>query len=380
MGSSEDQQKVAVSSIAGSRRPLLPPEQVPEDDFLQSRRISVSKKQSQATYMYAPSREARREGLAFGQIVGNSPELLHALELARRAALSDANVLVFGESGTGKELVARAIHATSSRAAYPFVEIDCASIPEALLESELFGYEPGAFTGASRAKPGLFEIAEGGSLFLDEVGELPLHLQPKLLRVLQQRRYRRLGGTAMVAFDARVISATNRELGAMVKRGDFREDLFYRLHVIPLSLPALRDRPGDVRLLAERFLRVFTQGRERPMRFDRDALEVFEKYAWPGNVRELRNAIEHACALTEGDTIMVDDLPRNLSISRAVVGETPRSEASPELPLRSWMREHEKSYLISLLEAYPRNISRAAKAAGVDRKTLRLMIEKHGLR
>ena len=337
----------------------------------------MNKKQSLA--IYVPSPEAQNENLAFGQIVGNSPTLRRALDLARRAALSDANILIFGESGTGKELVARAIHAKSHRAANPFVEIDCASIPEALLESELFGHEPGAFTGASRAKPGLFEIADGGSVFLDEVAELPLHLQPKLLRVLQQRRYRRLGGTAMVAFNVRIISATNRELDTMVKRGDFREDLFYRLHVIPISLPALRDRPGDVRLLAEHFLQVFTRGRERPMGFDRGALEILEEYAWPGNVRELRNAIEHACVLTEGDTITVDDLPHSLTISRAVVRESPRPEASPELPLRSWMGEREKSYLIRLLKAYPNNISQAAKAAGVDRKTLRLMIKRHGL-
>jgi two-component system, NtrC family, response regulator HydG len=319
------------------------------------------------------------EGPGFHEIVGRSEALRRALDLALKAARSDASILVMGESGTGKEMVAREIHAHSRRAAEPFVAVDCASIPATLLESELFGYEAGAFTGAGKTKPGLLEVADRGTLFFDEVAELPLDLQPKLLRVLQERHYRRVGGTVLVAFDARVVAATNRDLGAMVRRREFRQDLFYRLHVIPVRLPALRDRPGDVALLAEFFLRKLTKSAKRPVGFAPEVIKSLEAYHWPGNVRELQNAIEHACALAEGDAIALTDLPQGL----AEIPDAALREQSPAVPLemslRSWMDEHERSYLIQLLDAYPRNISRAARAAGVDRKTLRHLLAKHGL-
>jgi transcriptional regulator with PAS, ATPase and Fis domain len=214
---------------------------------------------------------------------------------------------VLGESGTGRELIARAIHANRPRASQPFVPVDCASLPEQLLESELFGHEKGAFTGAVRAKSGLMERPHRGTIFLDEIAELPPTLQVKLLRVLQERQIRRVGGTALVDVDVRAVSATNRDLRDAIAKGQFREELFYRVNVIAIHLPPLRERAGDVRLLAHTFLNRFGQGRVTTM--DDAAVEALERYAWPGNVRELQNVMERACALADGQLITVRDLP-----------------------------------------------------------------------
>jgi transcriptional regulator with PAS, ATPase and Fis domain len=215
-------------------------------------------------------------------------------ELVKKAARSEANILVLGESGTGKELIARAVHANSPRAAQPFVPVDCASLPENLLESELFGHEKGAFTGAVRAKPGLMEVAAEGTVFLDEIGELPLGLQSKLLRALQERQIRRVGGTALVDVNVRVVSATNRDLRQEAAKGRFREELYYRVNVIEIRLPPLRERTGDVRLLVHAFLKRYGQGRVTACADD--AMTALEAYGWPGNVRELQNVVERACA------------------------------------------------------------------------------------
>ena len=322
-------------------------------------------------------------------VVGRSPAMAQVFELVKKAARSEANILVLGESGTGKELIARAVHANSPRAAQAFVPVDCASLPENLLESELFGHEKGAFTGAVRTKPGLMEVARSGTLFLDEIGDLPVSLQVKLLRALQERQIRRVGGTALIDVDVRVVSATNRNLREVAARGQFREELYYRVNVIEIRLPPLRERAGDVRLLAHAFLKRYGQGRVHA--YDEAAVAALEGYAWPGNVRELQNVVERACALAEGDTITRRDLPDH------VLGGGPRTAASgapppveshlagsTELGLKEakdrWMAVLEASYLKELLDRNEGNISAAAKAAGIDRKTFHRLVNKHQIR
>ena len=255
-------------------------------------------------------REQLQTTLALDNVIGRSPAMAQVFELVKKAARSEANILVMGESGTGKELIARAVHANSPRAAQAFVPVDCASLPENLLESELFGHEKGAFTGAVRTKPGLMEVAGGGTLFLDEIGDLPVSLQVKLLRALQERQIRRVGGTALIDVDVRVVSATNRNLREAAAKGQFREELYYRINVIEIRLPPLRERAGDIRLLAHAFLKRYGQG--RVLGYDDTAIAVLEAYAWPGNVRELQNVVERACALAEGDTVTRRDLPDHI--------------------------------------------------------------------
>jgi transcriptional regulator with PAS, ATPase and Fis domain len=261
------------------------------------------------------------------------------------------------------------------------VPVDCAALPENLLESELFGHERGAFTGADRAKPGMFEVADRGTLFLDEVGELPLPLQTKLLRALQEREIRRVGGTKQVSVDVRLVSATNRDLAEAVGKREFREDLFYRVNVIAIALPPLRERAGDVPLLAYHFLSRYGRNRERPLEgIAPEALAVLEGYAWPGNIRELQNVIERACALADGPTVHVRDLPEHLRGR----GRSASAVLAKDLPLReareAWLRAFTEEYLTELLRRHGGNISQAAKTAGVDRKTLHRLLAKHGIK
>jgi len=326
---------------------------------------------------------------AFGleSLIGRSEPMARVFELVRKAARSEANILVLGESGTGKELVARAVHANSPRAAQPFVPVDCASLPEHLLESELFGHEKGAFTGAVRAKPGLMEVAHRGTVFLDEIAEMPVGLQVKLLRALQERQIRRVGGTGQIDVDVRVVSATNRDLREAVVKGQFREELYYRVNVIAIQLPPLRDRAGDVRLLAHAFLKRY--GQERVTGIEDDAMTALERYRWPGNVRELQNVIERACALADGLTLSRRDLPEHVLAGGAAPvapagAPGALAELGTDLPLKDakerWMAVLEASYLRELLARHDDNISAAAKAAGIDRKTFHRLINKHGLR
>jgi two-component system response regulator HydG len=334
-------------------------------------------------------RDQLQTAFALENIIGNSPAMAGVFELVKKAARSEANILVVGESGTGKELIARAVHANSPRAAGPFMPVDCASLPENLLESELFGHEKGAFTGAVRAKPGLTEAARGGTLFLDEIGELPLGLQVKLLRSLQERQIRRVGGTTLIDVDVRVVSATNRDLRDAARKGQFREELYYRVNVIEIRLPPLRERAGDVRLLAHGFLKRYGQG--RILAYDGAAMTALETYAWPGNVRELQNVVERACALADGDTITAGDLPDHVRVGAratpAVASELPTDlgvTGTTDLGLREakerWMAVLEASYLRDLLGRHDGNISAAAKAAGIDRKTFHRLINKHQIR
>jgi two-component system, NtrC family, response regulator HydG len=333
-----------------------------------------------------------QQALGLENIIGASPVMTQVFELVKKAARSEANILVLGESGTGKELIARAIHANSPRAAQAFVPVDCASLPEPLLESELFGHEKGAFTGAIRSKPGLMEVAHRGTLFLDEIAELPPALQVKLLRALQERQIRRVGGTSLVDVDVRLVSATNRDLRDSVSKGLFREELYYRVNVIAIKLPPLRERAGDVKLLAHAFLKKYGQGRISGL--DEGALAALEAYAWPGNVRELQNIVERACALTEGETITRRDLPEHVLVPAisALGGSAPIPESltdqaltsGAELPLKDakerWLLVLEASYLRDLLDRHDGNISAAAKAAGIDRKTFHRLINKYQLR
>jgi DNA-binding NtrC family response regulator len=328
-------------------------------------------------------REQLQGTYGFEAIVGRSPAMAQVFELVRKAARSEANILIVGESGTGKELMARAIHVNSPRAAEAFVPVDCASLPENLLESELFGHEKGAFTGAVKTKPGLVEVAHRGTLFLDEIAELPVGLQVKLLRALQERQIRRVGGTRQIDVDVRLVSATNRDLRELTAKGQFREELYYRVNVIAILLPPLRERKGDVTLLAHTFLKKYGQGRERPLRgFEPEVIQLLEAYPWPGNVRELQNVIERACALADGDTIAARDLPEHIRSSRPVSGSALAAPATT-LPLKEaksrWMTELESAYLAELLKRHGGNVSHAARAAGIDRKTFHRLINKYKL-
>jgi DNA-binding NtrC family response regulator len=336
-------------------------------------------------------REQLHTTFRFESLLGRSPAMARVFELVRKAARSDANILVQGESGTGKELIARAIHANSPRAPQPFIPVDCASLPEHLLESELFGHEKGAFTGAIRTKPGLMESADRGTLFLDEIGEMPLGLQAKLLRALQERQIRRVGGNQLVDVDVRVVSATNRDLRTAANKGEFRDDLFYRVNVIMIPLPPLREREGDVQLLAHAFLERYGKGSLRGI--EDDVLAALQAYRWPGNVRELQNVIERACALADGDRLRLADLPDYVIGGGADAGAVELGGADALQEARSaghgmtlkdakehWLNVLEASYLRDLLGRHDGNVSAAAKAAGIDRKTFHRLINKYHLK
>jgi len=307
------------------------------------------------------------------ELIGDSPAMRRVHELVARVADSEANVLVTGESGTGKDVVARALHQHGRRAEGPFVAINCAAMPEALLESELFGHVRGAFTDARESRPGLFAEARRGTLFLDEIGDMPLGLQPRLLRVLQERKARPVGGTVEVPVDVRVVAATNRDLESAVEDKRFREDLFFRLNVIHIELPPLRARAFDILPLAHHFLRDLAARAGKSVTGIRPAAaERLIAYSWPGNVRELQNCIERAVALTSYEQIVVDDLPDRIRNhrSREIVlgGDDPSQLLS--------MEEVEKRYILRVLEAVAGNKTAAARVLGFERKTLYRKLER----
>jgi two-component system response regulator HydG len=297
-------------------------------------------------------------------------------DLIERVADTDASVLIAGESGTGKELVARALHARSRRREGPFIAINCAAMPEALLESELFGHARGAFTDAKTPRAGLFANANGGTLFLDEVGELPLALQPKLLRALQERKVRPVGGDTEIAFDARLISATNHDLESMVEERRFREDLFYRLNVVHIPLPPLHDRGQDVLLLAQGFVEHYAQLFDRHVQgISPEAADKLLGYSWPGNVRELQNALERAVALTRHLEIAVEDLPdklQNYRPSHVIIASDDPTELVP-------LAEVERRYTLRALDALGGSRSLTAQRLGLDRKTLYRKLKQWGI-
>jgi DNA-binding NtrC family response regulator len=317
-------------------------------------------------------REEVARSVRFENIIGRSRSMQEVFALIRRVAGSQASVLITGESGTGKELVARALHAHSPRANRPFVAVNCAAIPETLLESDLFGYKRGAFTDAKQDKAGLFVEANGGTIFLDEIGELPLTLQPKLLRALQEREIRPLGGTKSERVDIRLITATNRHLEKRLKEGRFREDLFYRLNVIHIHLPPLRDRAEDVLPLAEHFLTRSAERAGKPLRsFKETAKKLLLAHAWPGNVRELENVVERAVALAEGDIVTPEDLPPALRERKS------QDRLTSALMQGLTLEELERQYIQRVLEAEGGNKTRAAQRLGLDRKTLYRKLEEY---
>jgi DNA-binding NtrC family response regulator len=311
-------------------------------------------------------------------MVGRSPRLLHSLQRARAAATTDADVLVEAESGTGKELLARFIHEASSRSRKPFIAVNCAAVPEHLLESELFGHARGAFTGATTAKAGKFEMAHGGTLLLDEIGEMPLNLQPKLLRALQEREFERLGETRSIKVDIRVIATTNVNLASMVDEGKFRSDLYYRLNVIPLDLPPLRDRVEDIELLARYFAAKFAaKGHGQAQRLDPDFIMRLKAHDWPGNVRELGNFMRRVSSLHPGVTLdgKCFDQEFQARNKRVPSSTTP----APSVAAGAAIRDVERAHLESTLQMTCGNRTQAAAMLGISIRTMRNRIREYGL-
>ncbi|GAB4233326.1 MAG: PEP-CTERM-box response regulator transcription factor [Acidobacteriota bacterium] len=329
---------------------------------------------ARAGYLYRLEEENRRlrgeSGGGFEGMLGTSPQMEEVFATIRKVAPTDAPVLIVGESGTGKELAARAIHRRSRRGEGPFIPINCGAIPENLLESELFGHEKGAFTGADRTRPGQVESAQGGTLFLDEIGELPPQLQVKLLRFLQDGQIQRVGGRNFISVDARIIAATNADLDELLRAGKFREDLYYRLAVVVIHMPPLRDRGEDIPLLAQSFLERYAREAGRAVSgFAADAQRAIKEYLWPGNVRELENRVRRAVILSEGKRVRLKDLGLDKTYARYTA-----------MTLREARETLERELVEAALQRHDGNISRAAEDLGISRPTLYELMDKLGLR
>jgi two-component system NtrC family response regulator len=357
----------AVRAIAAGAKDFLPkPVQMEELKILLRRASGVADlKQAHRIEAVEPA-----AGGGFAGLVGTSPAMQKVYNFITKIAATDAPVLILGESGTGKEVVASAIHLQSPRREKPFVAINCGAIPEALLESELFGHEKGSFTGAHAQRKGRVELAESGTLFLDEIGEMPLPLQVKLLRFLQERKIERVGGRVSISVDVRIIAATNQDLARSITAGKFREDLFYRLNVVNITLPPLKDRPGDVQLLAQSFIEQFARehGRAAP-KFTLPAQRALEHHDWPGNVRELQNRVRRAFIMHEGASIQ----PEDLELADAAPKEAGK-------PLKEAREELERSMVLDALRRNQGKISHAAAELGVSRPTLYELMERLGLK
>ncbi len=352
----------------------------------------------EATRDIVSSTAAPREGAARFGIIGESPPILEVYTILQRVADTPTTVLITGESGTGKELVARALHENSSRRDKPFIKVNCAAIPKDLMESELFGYERGAFTGAVGSKPGRFELASGGTLFLDEIGEIPNEMQVKLLRVLQESEFERVGGIKTIHVDVRLVAATNRDLKKEIAAGAFREDLFYRLNVVPIALPALRERRSDIPHLSRYFIAKFNARLKKSIEgIELDALERLNAYAWPGNIRELENVIERAVLFADSPRIRLEDLPEEI---RAASGE-PGELSEPSAPIsdtkesaeptssegdglkeqvKAAMSKLERDLIIRALKQTQNNVTHAARLLKISRKGLQLKMKELNLR
>jgi len=359
----------------------------PDDLLATVRRLCESRRLQEENRWLHGRLEKRHE---FGEIVGGSEAMRRVFDTIERVADSDVDVLVHGETGTGKELVARSVHQNSGRKSGRFVPVDCGAIPANLLESEFFGYERGAFTGAQARSIGLMEYADGGTLFLDEVAELPVALQAKLLRALQERRVRRVGGNVEIPVDVRIVAATSRDLEKMIAEGEFREDLYYRINVVRIDLPPLRDREGDIELLLERLVAKYAKETGRPVHgVDAEAVEVLRLYRWPGNVRELQNVVRRGIALTRGDRITLDDLPESIVISAGAaprarpVGSGDGSDAADCGFFEQRERRvaaFERDYISRLLDRSKGDVTAAAKEARLPRGTLYRLMKNHGIR
>ncbi|HEY3457207.1 MAG TPA: sigma-54 dependent transcriptional regulator [Bryobacteraceae bacterium] len=325
----------------------------------------------------ASLRDSLKDKYGFENIIGHSSSLGAAIHIASRAARSSSVVLIEGETGTGKELLARAIHANSSRGTEPFVAVNCGAIPRDLLESELFGYKKGAFTGATTNKAGRIEAAEGGTLFLDEIGELPLQLQVKLLRLIQEGEIQKLGALEPVKVNVRILAATNRNLLRMVEDSEFREDLYYRLAVIPVTLPPLRERAEDIPELVEHFWKLATKTHGRPeLQLHENLLPYFSRYHWPGNIRELENLIERITVLSSGPAVSLEDLPEILRQERGVLDAIQLELPATPISLEAVERE----LIVQALNRFNGNQTKAANYLNLTRKTLIYRMERYGLR
>jgi DNA-binding NtrC family response regulator len=325
-------------------------------------------------------REQLHDHHAFTRVVTKNPRMLQIFELISSLATTTATVLIQGETGTGKEEIARAIHAASHTRKGPMVAVNCAALPETLLESELFGHEKGAFTSAASQRQGRFEMADSGTLFLDEIGDVPATMQVKLLRALQERRFERVGGTQSIEVDVRVIAATNRPLERIVRQGKFREDLYYRLNVVRIALPPLRERPEDIPLLATHFVEKYTQQGGSPRQIAPAAMDVLQHYRWPGNIRELENAIERACVTCHDGVIGVENLPAELSTlpTAQLPVDVDLNRPLPEL-LRQAVADVERQYIRKALKKTRGNVGRCARVCGLSRRSLTYKIAEYAI-
>jgi DNA-binding NtrC family response regulator len=377
------------------REAFLKPDQVINIGETEIRFVPVAEK-----VKIVPSDKQR-----FGDLVGRSDRIREIYSILERIAPTDASIIIGGETGTGKEVVARTVHQQSRRREGPFIVFDCGAIPENLIESELFGHEKGSFTGATNTRQGVFEMANGGTVFLDELGELAIDLQPKLLRVLEQREVRRVGGSGTRKVDVRIVAATNRDLEKEVRAGRFREDLFYRLNVVRVQLPSLRERKEDIPLLVQHFLQSGNfnktrEGERKVRNVSRDAMDRILAHAWPGNVRELHNVVERAVSFADTDTIETQDLPDHVGFTRSsdpdvglqIAQLAPSAQAPvaagstatvPEGTFKDakekWVSSFERDYIAHLLQKNGNNISHAAREAEIDRKYFRKLMKKYGL-
>jgi two-component system response regulator AtoC len=332
----------------------------------------------------------RPDGKSRLAIIGESPHMQEIFKILEKVANTPSTVLITGESGTGKELVATALHEGSSRRNQPLIKINCAAIPKDLIESELFGYERGAFTGAVTSKPGRFELADGGTLFLDEIGEIPVEMQVKLLRALQESEFERVGGIKTTRVDVRLIAATNRDLQKEIEAGRFRNDLYYRLNVVPIVLPPLRERKSDVPMLAKHFVEKYNRKLNKKIEgFEDEAMSTLQAYPWPGNIRELENLVERILLFADGPRIKAKDLPEQISSQRgatpAASGAAPEAPAAPgETSLKDIVRmkaaELEKDLIVKALDETGGNVTRAAKLLQISRKSLQTKMKEFALR
>jgi len=331
------------------------------------------------------NRSFRQKELAKYKLVGGTESMLALKRDIERAAPSNGWVLITGENGTGKEYVARNIHLLSTRAAKPFIEVNCAAIPEELIESELFGHEKGAFTSAVAQKKGRFDLADKGTIFLDEIGDMSLKTQAKVLRILQEQTFERVGGVDQIKVDVRVIAATNKDLREQITKGAFREDLYYRLNVIPFHIPPLRERSADIALFVEHFLGEFTAQTARGvMTVSDEAMAFFLQYRWPGNVRELKNLVERLVIMTPGNVITPDDLPSYMhtgkpEVARAGVDSAQQSDIFRAGSLKEARRDFEREFILRKLKEFGGNISKTAEAIGIERTHLHRKIRSYGL-